>query len=369
MTNATNASIPDIEWNFFLHSRLTSAVILGLLSVAGTIGNIHVLIVYSKFKTSKLRHFILVLALNDLIGSAITIPLSIIDIRFPMTMKSSIYCKIIRCLTYNATMTSGLLLAVVAFERYRKVCHPFGTQMTLRQLKISCLVVFCVSLALATPPLFLYDSVPTDVKLHPELNGGKMCGPRETAQTIPYFSGLLIIGTTVVIVETIFYIFIVLSVCEWKKYKAYLMDPERNQNQQTTINDKSNESRPLLSQTRNSKYSRFKNPKLLAEIADDNVTMKEEMDKMDRAVRSAIMFMLAAIFSYAGYIPIILFSIIQAANISVFTVVEEGVGSSLAMLNRLYFLNNLVNPVIYGFMDKTFRQKCKRLYVKCCCSE
>ncbi|KAK3094360.1 hypothetical protein FSP39_000753 [Pinctada imbricata] len=356
-----NTDMHDVEYGIFLEYRLSAVVILSIISILGTVGNIHVLAVYRRIRRSKLRQFILVLACNDLIGSCVATPLNIFDLRYVMTMKWDVYCKFTRLITYHTTMASGLLLAVVAYERYRRVCDPFGAQMTFRQMKIGCISTILTAFVLALPTVYFYGSVPTDIKERPDLNNvyhGKMCGPHETHQTVPYFSCLLFIGTVVLIAEVFFYTSIIISIIRWKRYKKYLL----SRNDENKCPD---ERSALLDMENSRKYLRYQNPKLTGTAGDGEAERKKEMDKMDTAARLSLMFMLNVIFSYVGYIPIIVFSIIQAADPHAFLSVLSVVESSIAMLNRLYFLNNIVNPTMYGLMDKQFRSTCKIMYIDC----
>lgn len=72
-------------------------IYLGILIVIGVPGNLTVLFVYLlKFDSSTYRTFIVVLALIDLVGSAVCMPFEIIEMNFQYTFYAVGACKFFR---------------------------------------------------------------------------------------------------------------------------------------------------------------------------------------------------------------------------------------------------------------------------------
>ncbi|KAH3844848.1 hypothetical protein DPMN_087114 [Dreissena polymorpha] len=128
--------------------------------VVGIIGNGLVIIVYkTRFRRSNHRYFILFVAVADFLACAIGMPFLIASLRLPYLMSSSAACKIVRCFHYFVNNSSGLLLVVIAIERFRKIVHPFKKQLSVRQTLFLCYAVFFISIAMAVPAPIVYKAV------------------------------------------------------------------------------------------------------------------------------------------------------------------------------------------------------------------
>ncbi|XP_060590484.1 uncharacterized protein LOC132745551 [Ruditapes philippinarum] len=73
-------------------------------------------------------------------------------------MTSSALCKSMRYIHYVVNNSSGLLLLVISVERYRKICHPFKTQLTARQTLYLCYGTIFFSAFIAIPAGVLYGA-------------------------------------------------------------------------------------------------------------------------------------------------------------------------------------------------------------------
>ena len=94
-------------------------VFVTLLMTAGIVGNLHVLLVYAlRIKPSNHRVFILTLGVLDFTTSVIGMPFILVDLRNPFTFEWIAACKILRFVNYFICMSSGLLLVVIAIDRY-----------------------------------------------------------------------------------------------------------------------------------------------------------------------------------------------------------------------------------------------------------
>jgi hypothetical protein len=142
--------------NFVLHSppgtllnknktKLPRIVFTCLLMAIGLPGNALVLyIYYTKFPNTNHRVFILCLAIVDMLACCTMIPFYIALSLFPYIFYNVAVCKL-------PSSTSGLLIGVIAIERYLKVCRPWGRQMSERGSRVSCVIVLVIGLGLAWP--------------------------------------------------------------------------------------------------------------------------------------------------------------------------------------------------------------------------
>ncbi|XP_014790998.1 neuropeptide Y receptor type 6 [Octopus bimaculoides] len=151
--NATHLSDP------VLFSRLVVFSIIPVFLSVGLIGNIFVIYIYARqSQKSNVDTFILVLAVNDLIGCIFGMPLEMAEL-YP-AIQSDGLCKLYKFIVFINSLMSSMILLVIAVERYRKICCPHGKQMTLKLRRILIFLTTVISVALVLPVLFHFDGVP-----------------------------------------------------------------------------------------------------------------------------------------------------------------------------------------------------------------
>lgn len=148
------------ELNDYLFRLHIPALIFVVICIAvGCIGNVLVLLVYKKkFRRTNHRYFILFLAALDFLACFFGMPYLVASLRLPYLMTSSPLCKSMRYIHYVVNNSSGLLLLVISVERYRKICHPFKTQLTSRQTLYLCYGTIFFSAIIAIPAGLLYGA-------------------------------------------------------------------------------------------------------------------------------------------------------------------------------------------------------------------
>lgn len=112
-------------------------VILGIFSVAGTIGNALVLYIYSRKRditTSSL--FILTLAGTDFFTSLLIIPFNIVVLHLHYKLEYEFPCKLYMFLITCNVPFSAFVMVAIAFDRYFCICHPFLHAITIPRAKI-----------------------------------------------------------------------------------------------------------------------------------------------------------------------------------------------------------------------------------------
>jgi hypothetical protein len=93
-------------------------VFVSITIMIGTIGNLHVLVVYAfRMKPSNPRIFILCLVALDLMTCIIGIPFIIIDLRNPLTFTMVLACKILRFVNYCICSASSFIMFIIAVDR------------------------------------------------------------------------------------------------------------------------------------------------------------------------------------------------------------------------------------------------------------
>lgn len=126
-------------------------VIVGILSVSGTIGNALVLYVFARQK-QKLSStiFILTLACTDFATSLVTMPFTIAIELLKYKVEYDAVCKIYQFLVTTTIPFSAFVMVAIAVDRYLCIVHPFKHTMTLQRAKVivSLLVLLAFTLGL-----------------------------------------------------------------------------------------------------------------------------------------------------------------------------------------------------------------------------
>lgn len=127
--------------------------ILGLIGILGIVGNIFVIVVFSR--TSQKRtstYLVLTLSIIDLIACSVVIPSTLMK-EWLFEFKSDIVCKLAELLRNSAIISSALILAAIAFDRfllvYRKTTRDGNKHVTMAMI----LVTVVTGIALGVPPM------------------------------------------------------------------------------------------------------------------------------------------------------------------------------------------------------------------------
>lgn len=162
ITNKTENDVDIYTLNSLRAEFLTvNTVILGVYLVIGVLGNSLVFYIYkcciTKHRTD--RFFIPYLAVSDalscIVGSGFGLALNLLPIRF----SGDALCKGLWFLTKWSTLVSALMLLLIAIERYKKVCKPFGPQMTPLAKQLSIIALFVLSAILTFPTVFFHGEI------------------------------------------------------------------------------------------------------------------------------------------------------------------------------------------------------------------
>lgn len=365
-------SIEQFELQEFLRDDIAVVVYLIFLCIVGTIGNGHAFIVYlARYKPSNHRAFVVRLAAIDFVACAVCVPFEIVDIRQGYTFDSVVACKCFRFLNHVVSIASGLMLCLIAVERYRKACRPFERQLSEGETKIACMVTVGVSIFLSTASIYLYDVTLkfTDI---PNLSGTDCTvGASETQQSFfrIYSLVLLLISTGMFIMCAVAYSFIGKSLYNVMKFRQ---SAKFNDVQKTP--DRDIESKVLekpdagdLHQNHEDESSIYSDKNALTLQPIEQAANKSKFPgkgRLDRTRRITFMFLIATAVSYAGYLPNLIILIIRATRPSTYLNIQTRLGMLTPVFLRGYFLSNATNPLVYCFVDERFRLKCILFYSK-----
>lgn len=144
--------------------RLPVIVFIAVMILVGTVGNLHVIYIYFKFfNRSTYRNFVLTLAAIDIVSCVISMPFEIYDELNPYLFHAEAACKVFRFINFTLAIGTGFMLVVIASERYRRICKPFGNQLTEKQSMYAMVVVIACASGVSLPSLYIYGRRSIDI--------------------------------------------------------------------------------------------------------------------------------------------------------------------------------------------------------------
>ncbi|XP_052103693.1 cholecystokinin receptor type A-like [Mytilus californianus] len=263
-------------------------------------------------------------------------------------------CKLFLYFSYVSTSISLYLLCVIAIQRYLKICRPFGRQMNLVWKRCSVLICTLVSVILFIPVLFYYGLV--EIR-NPNLGNitGNQCsnlpGSPTKLKLLKIFQGLEVFATFCnVSVITILYILIT---------NAIVKQTSKMKTVQTKV-ENSNVATAGRSETREMETRIDTSPR----VTGGKKILSTYSDPRKSAFRISFMFMTITIVGFLAYLPSWTFILIETNNPTFWKNLSTVSFHICLALRRMYMVNHLCNPFIYGVFDKAFREEVKKLFGK-----
>lgn len=381
---AGNRSNQDLleEWNIILLKNLIpNDIVLMLYLSVGIFGNMVVILLYIlKMKVKRDdRFFIPVLASLDLIACLFGSSFAFAWNMFPVRFSNEILCQVLWFVSQAATIVSALTLIIIAVHRYIKVCHP--TVVFSRRLKVMLIIASvgfgCV---FSTPIFFFYGSVQIH---HPTLRiNGSWCGEKRVVNSgfliydisaiVFYFVAAIVLAVLyILIARTIHRKFIIFKSSmkqgKFSKTRASIMAELNSITAQasTSEDDKTNVS--TLSNSRANSIDYLDEVGTFRKSTKRGQEDKGAMSTITlhlRTYRYSYMFMVITVLFILAYAPRVTIMLIETLDTGFWDKTDTEIPGFL-FLYRLYILNHVLNPFIYGFFDTRFRQEVKNVFCFC----
>lgn len=373
------------EWNNEIAKiYIINDIFLVTYLILGILGNMTVVIVYSFKMRSKTddRFFIPYLAVVDLLACTTRSSFELAMNLLPVNFRGSILCKVLWFPTNVTSFSSMFLLLTISLQRYLKVCRPFGKQMTLRWKRVALGVTLFLSVALSMPLNIWNDEIPVR---NEELNiTGYMCEAKLEGNLGPAFITFVVCITILALIimlgMIIFNTLIGRTIYIQLKYERKRMEQVELTRHRQAVSTKSrtvipahvsehDDVTPTLSLTEESSTEVTTGSKM--DKINKNLTPKQKERKERKRMLSShnysYMFMVIALAFMVSYLPqfILLFVGIGDTNFWVKRTNTELTVFSL--IREMNVINNIVNPFVYGFFDRRFREEAKKAFrsMKC----
>lgn len=312
-----NTGLEDIN-NAFMQRNIGGIVLIGILTVFGLIGNSLVLWIYLvRFRQSNYRTYIIWLSSLDMVNCLGVMPFYFTYLCFPLLLGSKYACKLGRAGSYVVTLSSALLLIVIAVDRYRKICTPSKKQLSGKQAKICCSLGLVLSIALSWPTFVMFGKTSVEIGFN-DLSGYRCLVEDEYADSI-YMKMFQVTMSTIALAVTItlmlMYSLIVKGLYTHRKYFI---------GAQGSI--KSRKACPIPA------------------------------EMLDRSTRKSTMTLLAVTLCFIlSFLPHHVLAIAFFMNKTFECSLGFSGGAAYYTFVWMVFFNTVADPVIYGFSDKRFR--------------
>ncbi|XP_033744557.1 prolactin-releasing peptide receptor-like [Pecten maximus] len=371
-TNHTTGSNESFEWSLLnkLNDEkamlyLPVIVVVAVLMVIGTIGNILVIYVYNwRLKRRSANLFIGTMAIFDLMSCVIAMPVEILDLSNPYMFYSGPICKIFRFAESITVYGSAIILVLIAFDRYFKICKPLRI-LPLSRIKLMCGVAGFLAILFSVPSLLLFGITCTET---PVIGlRGYDCSIDEAYKGGPfqrvYFTTLIIMFITAFSCMIGFYIRLWIEI---KHRRDTVISDHVTSPKSPAVVRKFKVSRNSTSDEESASNSHAstemcKKSKRLASIAETSPQIKLS--------RTTLIFFSVSIVFIVSYLPGIVINIFRALTPDYHSSMTPREEVLMKLLTRTYLISNTANPFVYSFLNTNFRSQCRKLFtsvVYCC---
>ncbi|XP_063406309.1 cholecystokinin receptor type A-like [Mytilus trossulus] len=401
-----------IENAFEAEALTPITVYLILLMITGVIGNTIVLYIYKfRFKRSTPRIFILSLAAFDLITCILGMPYHILDMIYPYLFVWDTACKVLSFALTFTILASIFILDLIAIDRYRKICRPFKKQLSGIGSKNMSWVTVLIAIISAIPMLLIYGTAEVPTARNPNITG-KACYVSddyiESYFPLIYDSFTFLIFIVSVFILVGFYSKVGVTIWKRRKFNESNESKRSGSGQSTpktsiiqlnVITDEAKEGGnvqifdsnslvtapkdsplPYRSTTSDPKKERM-NRKALRLMSKPSSTAHDSSTIDHRSTRSnksshrlhvtkkekrilritGMLFVITLIF-IISFLPYLCIEIVNGLNDEFWD--EKSISEIIFfnLLMRTYFINSMINPIIYWFLDHKFKEEVIRLF-------
>jgi hypothetical protein len=285
-------------------------------------------------------------------------PNEIVDLRYPYMFYSSIACKVLRTIEYISTVGSTVVLLAVAVDRYNRICN-LGKHMSSEKARKVCIAAIVIGVLTAWPVPILGGLSKVDVNI--DYAKAVDCSIDENMrETIypPILYGLLgIYFICCIIFFGIAYTRIIVFV---KKRKAITRQLSSSFRQEEQATEENKNKMKLLSENHTPNNSQK------SESSNGSVTHKPKNKHRIKVTRTTVILGVVTLIFIIGYLPYLVIMTLRTIETDFEEKLTSEADIAIKFGAKSYLINNAINPIIYCFLNKKFREDVKKVFRKCC---
>ena len=388
-----------------LNKEMRSAVLpvtcfVGIETVFGFCGNLMILYVFLfHYHTCNFKYFVLCLSFIDTTSTLTTMPGEIVTQTFWFVYPVPMVCKIKSFFNMFTVCGSAFGLLIIAIDRFRKICRPLNWQIKPKMAMILIFVQFAISFVIALPVAFFWgtNSYQTIYKGHNVTVTvcEKDAKFKHTSYVLEYTIVTEALLSSVMIVMFILYIFICRKLLNGKSTDNSLSNPnfriraarysgglasDEDLSAQNGRRKKHDTANTEAINVANSDSANITNGSIVndcrsddnlnstkkigivtlpsnksfqrncSDLADKRTKAKKYLKRMRR--KTLIMLILTAVFIVTTVLYLTLLNLIANNILQTLSKTQKSV---YFFFFRLYFINHVINPILYGLLDPQFR--------------
>lgn len=347
-------------------------VYVGVLMIAGTIGNALVCYVYYfKFKKTPSNYFVVWLAMLDLLTCILGMPFEIVDLRYPYMFHFPYLCKAMRFTESLTTISSGFTLIAVAFDRYFKICKPLKRFPNIGAKMMNC-ASFAAGLVLALPAIFVFGMKEIHIP-HTNHTGFECSVDDDISNSIyPMLYFAIQAGVYVLCVFSLGILYALLwrTIHRRKNKVIGATLPLQTQDSMTVrtekeclyINDKKCITFERASDSSNEVEVDKRHPLKYLPRQSSSKSTKSVRSRTGsstiRTGRTTKILLSVSVAFIISFVPYLVVKILKYTMREQFSHLSTAAEIAYNFATRSYCINNAINPIIYSFLNNTFRSQC-----------
>ncbi|XP_062597174.1 cholecystokinin receptor type A-like [Saccostrea cucullata] len=362
-----NAAIEEeINNSVFDKVYITSFTYTFVMLVIGCPGNAIVFYIYfTRWKKTTSRVFIMTLAAVDFMNICITAPTELYFMLEWFQTTNGVLCKFSRFWTLMMDNNSTFTLLGIAVDRYICICRPLKRQMSTKTAKIIVFISAFFAVVFAWPGLVVYGIQSVPVPIAPKTYVvGHMCLIEDSFVKTDYplaFIIVLLTGNLLInLILIIAYSLIAIQVI--KRGSSFLYQTSKDSRKYSHSG----------SQSHTEDVSPDENSSECNKAAEKGAkfnkqgSMSVQSDEVRRAqmTKTTLMLFLATLLYMLSSIPFFVIVIIRYVQPSYYTSLSDTGKAFYQFFLRSYLLSMSLNPVIYSFIGKIFREECIKCFRK-----
>ncbi|XP_052787912.1 cholecystokinin receptor type A-like [Mya arenaria] len=381
-------------------------VTFGFFTLFGVLGNLLILLVFSlsrDYRRNNFKVFVLTLAVIDLVICLTLIPAEMVKQRHYFAFGDVLSCKVKTFFNVFGASASCLALLVISIDRFRKVVQPFKTQMTPTiAVRILIAVAFVFPILLSIPGTIMSGIKTANMtNKYGENTIIHLCETEERYEKsvwrIIYKWVFIILLFGISLTYIVLYSFVMREAGKQIKAMANqrknsfditlssgIYDPNaiihepletEGRHHPTRVSINVPEQEPLtedgqangtLRKHSNNKYPlngslrkcELKRKKLSKQLSLRSVRSHTPMlHRHGFPTKTIIWFILTIVFIITYMTHIFL-----ALKVGKIVYMSPDEFSSFSFFFRIYFVNHMINPIVYAIFVKRFRTSCKNLF-------
>ncbi|XP_052062424.1 cholecystokinin receptor-like [Mytilus californianus] len=366
------------EWNEEItNSLLPNIIILSVYLALGTCGNVFVLLVYAfqMKKPSDERYFIPVLAFFDMVATIYLGVHYIFQCFNQTTFSNNILCKTLVYFVASTTYTSVFILSIIAIQRYMKVCMPLKPSMSISIKRCALFVAIIISLLLSLTLPFVYGTIPYHSIKYGTL--GMRCGRLKEGNA--FTSTLYSVGTGTLVFVVVTLLIILYGRILKKVFRSLKIHKNDINGDKKEIEkvDEDDNCRDIgcndieMSETKpDSVEQQGIIIRPVANNLESAVSRKRRIINRRITNKLTFMFFIITTVFILSYIPKVIVLCLDGIYKDFWENLSTSQRPAVTFLYHIFIINNIVNPIIYAFMDMEFRDNAaillKRMFINPC---